>query len=136
MLFRSDLVTRARTVAERLGTEVPPFSAEGDDAEAGYASFFERFLGRLEETTASFDKRVEEECRDLLSFATRRIFINLAILDPTFDVIPTTANKMLAKVYLINVKSSIHVAREIAHSVNTWMSLPNCRDKQRFLHHF
>ena len=44
-----DLVTRARTVAERLGTEAPPFSAEGDEDEAGYAGFFERFLGRLEE---------------------------------------------------------------------------------------
>ena len=31
------LVTRARNVAERLGTEAPPFSVEGDDEEAGYA---------------------------------------------------------------------------------------------------
>ena len=86
-----DLVTRARNVAERLGTEAPLFSAEGDDEEAGYAGFFERFLGKLEENVASVAERVEEECRDLLSFATRRIFINLAILDPTFDYATVTA---------------------------------------------
>ena len=85
-----DLVSRARTVAERLGTEVPPFSAEGDDDEAGYASFFKRFLGKLEETAASFDERVEEESCDLLSFATRRIFTNLAILEPTIDFATVT----------------------------------------------
>ena len=86
-----DLVTRARTVAERLGTEAPPFSAEGDDDEAGYAGFFERFLGKLEENVASVNERVEEECRDLLSFATRRIFTNLAIRDPTIDYATLTA---------------------------------------------
>ena len=86
-----DLVTRARAMAERLGTEAPPFSAEGDEDEAGYAGFFGRFLGKLEENVASVNERVEEECRDLLSFATRRIFINLAILDPTFDYATVTA---------------------------------------------
>ena len=40
---------------------------------------------------ASVTERVEEECRDLLSFATRRIFINLAILNPTFDYATVTA---------------------------------------------
>ena len=74
-----------------MGTEAPPFSAEGDDEEAGYDGFFERFLGMLEENVASVNERVEEECRDLLSFATRRIFINLAIRDPTIDYATVTA---------------------------------------------
>ena len=39
-----DLVLRARAVGERLGTEVPSFTAEGSDEEAGYAFFFE--IGR------------------------------------------------------------------------------------------
>ena len=45
----------------------------------------------LEENAASVNERVEEECRDLLNFATRRIFTNLAILDPTFDYATVTA---------------------------------------------
>ena len=89
-MFRN-LVSRARAVADRLGAEVPDFSAEGNADDAGYISFFERFLAKLEETVASLDDLVEAESRDLLCFATRRIFTNLARLQPTLDLQTVTA---------------------------------------------
>ena len=39
-----DLVSRAHTIGDRVGIEVPPLAAEGNNDEAGYAFFFERFL--------------------------------------------------------------------------------------------
>ena len=69
-----------------MGAEVPDFSAEGNADDAGYISFFERFLGKLEETMAILDDLVEAESRDLLCFTTRRIFTNLAHLQPSLDL--------------------------------------------------
>ena len=60
------LVSRARAVGDRLGIDVPPLAAEGNNDEAGYVFFFERFLSELEETAKSLDERVVEESRDLL----------------------------------------------------------------------
>ena len=68
-----DLVLHARAVGDRLGIEVPSLAAEGNDDEAGYAFFFERFLTKFEETVKSLDERVVEESRDLLVLATCRI---------------------------------------------------------------
>ena len=53
---------------------------EGNNDEAGYVFFFERFLTELEETAKGLDERVVEESRDLLVLATCRIFANLARL--------------------------------------------------------
>ena len=75
-----DLVSRARAVGDRLGTEVPSLAAEGNDDEARYAFFFERFLTNLEETAKGLDERVVEESRDLVVLATCRIFANLVRL--------------------------------------------------------
>ena len=61
-----NLVSRTRTVGGRLGIEVPPLAAEGNNDEAGYAFFFERFLTELEGIAKSLDDRVVEESRDLL----------------------------------------------------------------------
>ena len=81
-----DLLHRAHAVGDRLGIEVPSFTAEGNADEAGYASFFERFLARLEEAAKSLDERVMEESRDLLVLATCRIFSNLTRLHPSIDL--------------------------------------------------
>ena len=43
-----DLVSRARAVGARLGAMVPSLAVEGNNDEAGYAFFFERFLTELE----------------------------------------------------------------------------------------
>ena len=80
------LVSRALTVADRLGAEAPAFSVEGNADEAGYISFFERFLAKLEETVTSLDDLVEAESRNLLCFATRRILTNLRRLMPSLDL--------------------------------------------------
>ena len=86
-----DLVVCARTVGDRLGVEVPPFTAEGSADEAGYSGFFERFLARLAETAKSIDERVVEESRDLLVIATCRIFANLARSHPSINLEAVTA---------------------------------------------
>ena len=75
------LVNRARAVGDDLRIEVPPFSV-GTDDEAAYSFFFEQFHGKLEGVAKGFDERVVEESRDLLVFATTRIFSNLARLQP------------------------------------------------------
>ena len=86
-----DLVSRARTVGDRLGIEVPPLAAEGNNDEAGYAFFFERFLVELEGIAKSLDDRVVEESRDLLVLATCCIFANLTRLQPSLDLEAVTA---------------------------------------------
>ena len=75
-----DLVSRAQAVGDRLGTEVPSFSAEWNEDDVGYTVFFEPFLSKLEETSKSLDERVVEESRDLLILATCHIFTNLTRL--------------------------------------------------------
>ena len=52
------------------------------------------------------------------------------------NIISITNNKLLAKMHLTGVKAFIFVTKEITWSVSTWMSLPNCRRKQRFLHRY
>ena len=72
-----------RVVGDRLDVEVPPFSAERSEDNAGYAFFFLEFLTKLEETAKSLDERVVEESRNLLVLATSRVFTNLMRLHPS-----------------------------------------------------
>ena len=81
-----DLVDRVRVVGDHLDVEVPPFSADRSEDDAGYAFFFLEFLSKLEETVKSLDERLVEESRALLVIATTRIFANLTRLHPSMDL--------------------------------------------------
>ena len=55
-LMLQSLVKRAHSVGDNLRIEVPNFAVAGSDDEAAY-TFFEQFLGKLEETAKGFDER-------------------------------------------------------------------------------
>ena len=88
-MFQS-LVTRGNALAAQLGVDAPAVPVHGNSDVATYLAYFDQLFSALEGPVAELDDVVDEECRQLLSVAVERVFVNLQRLHPGFDYTSVT----------------------------------------------
>lgn len=89
------LIQHARTAVARFTDEKT--TGPLDDGDASYLNFFTGLMGKLEEGAKDANELVEEECHDLLTTATTRLFSNLLLCDRVMVVVPPELYDRLAK---------------------------------------
>ena len=79
------LVVRGDELAARLGAEALCLGGRGYDA-ATYLAYFDQLFAALEGPAAELRRMIEDESRQLLGVVVDRIFTNLKLLTPGFDI--------------------------------------------------
>ena len=88
-MFQS-LVTRGSELASKLGAEAPHAASRGHGDAAMYLVYFDQLFTALEGPVAELREMIEAESRPLLAVVVDRIFTNLKLLTPAFDLSSVT----------------------------------------------
>ena len=87
------LVARGNELAAQLGADAPHAEARGRGDAALYLVYFDQLFTALESPVADLREVIEVESRQLLGVAVDRIFTNLRLLTPGFDLATVTEER-------------------------------------------
>ena len=80
------LVARGNELASQLGADAPDTNVWGRGDVAMYLVYFEQLFAALEGPVAELRELIEDDSRQLLGVVVDRIFTNLKLLTPGFDL--------------------------------------------------
>ena len=84
------LVAHGNELAVQLGADAPHTEVRGRGDAAMYLVYFDKLFAALEGPVAELREMIEDESRQLLGVVVDRIFTNLKLLTPGFDLSTVT----------------------------------------------
>ena len=96
------LVARGNELAAQLGADAPHAEARGRGDAALYLVYFDQLFTALESPVADLREVIKVESRQLLGVVVDRIFTNLRLLSPGFDLSTVTEARQGDEVWRVS----------------------------------